>query len=268
MVSVYDTKDYKVFFNSWVLEQPKKGHGEYRRLAQKLNVSTTLISQIFNGEKHPSLEIALEIAEYLGLGELETEFWLLQVEYAKAGSQKLKERFGRQLTARQEKAKKIENRIRNEIELSSEAKSTFYSSWMYSGIRLMAAVPEYSNVATIAKQLNLPRATVQKIAEFLLQNGLINEKSGKLQVGSQSTHIGSSSFLVAKHHQNWRIQGFQKMVVEDPRNIFFTGPVALSAEASQEIHALILSFIEKWRGISGPSESEMVRCLNVDWFEI
>ncbi len=267
MVSVYDTKDYKKYFNSWVLEQPKKGHGEYRRLSQHLNVSTTLISQIFNGDKHPSLEVALEISEYLGHGDLETEFWLLQVEYAKAGSQKLKERFGKQLAARQEKAKKIENRIKKEMELSDEAKAIFYSSWMYSGIRLLCAVPEFSNVATIAQRLNLPRPTVQKIAEFLVQNGIIVEKGGKLQVSNQSTHIGSSSFLVAKHHQNWRIQGFQKMIVEDAKNIFYTGPVALSEEACQQIHAMVLNFIQEYRKISGPSDSETVRCLNIDWFE-
>jgi len=268
MVSVYDTKDYKVFFNSWVLEQPKKGHGEYRRLAQHLGVSTTLISQIFKGEKHPSLEIALDIGEYLGLNELESEYFLLQVEYAKAGSHKLKDKFGKQISARQEKAKRIENRIKKDFELADEDKAVFYSSWMYSGIRLLTAVPNHSNVATIAQKLNLPRSTIQKIVEFLLNKKLIQEKGGKLQVSNISTHIGSSSFLVNRHHQNWRIHGFQKMLADDSKNIFYTGPVALSDEATEHIQKMILNFIQEYHKVYGPSDSESVRCLNIDWFEV
>lgn len=38
---VYDYSDYKIFFNDWVEAQARGGHGEYRRLAQHLNVSST-----------------------------------------------------------------------------------------------------------------------------------------------------------------------------------------------------------------------------------
>lgn len=41
MTSIYQFDNYKKFFNSWIENQPKKGHGEYRRLALHLNVSTT-----------------------------------------------------------------------------------------------------------------------------------------------------------------------------------------------------------------------------------
>jgi uncharacterized protein (TIGR02147 family) len=267
MVSVYEYTDYKKFFNAWVESQPKKGHGEYRRLAQQLSISTTMVSQIFKGDKHLSLELVVELAEYLGLNDEESDFLILIVEWAKAGSVKLQNKLMNQIKSRQEKIKKIENRIKKEFEISEEAKATFYSSWLYSGVRLSTAVKETQDVSAIAKKLNIPRPVIQKIVEFLISNRLVEVVNDKLQASTVSTHIGSSSLLVAKHHQNWRLQGFHKMNYLDETNLFYTGPSALSVEACQEIQKQILKFIEQYRKTAGPSESEVTRCLNIDWFE-
>lgn len=71
--SIFTFDDYKKYFNEWVHNQPKHGHGEYRRLSISLGVSTTLISQIFKGDKQISLEMANELCEYLEL--LVTQIW-------------------------------------------------------------------------------------------------------------------------------------------------------------------------------------------------
>jgi uncharacterized protein (TIGR02147 family) len=128
MVSIYQFDSYKTYFNSWVEQQPKKGHGEYRRLSLALNVSTTMVSQIFNSEKDLSLEMACEMAEYLLLNDEEADYFLLLVEYSKAGSAKLRSRLQKQIKDRQEKAKKLENRLKNVTVLDIHAKQIYYSS--------------------------------------------------------------------------------------------------------------------------------------------
>jgi uncharacterized protein (TIGR02147 family) len=267
MVSVYDFKDYKEFFNKWVSSQPKNGHGEYRRVSIKLGISTTMVSQIFKGDKQLSLELSLELADYIGLNEEETDFFILLVEFAKAGSHKLQNKFLGQIKKRQEKVKKIENRIKKEFELSEEAKAIFYSSWIYSGVRLLTAVKGYQDASSIAKKLGLPRPVIQRVVDFLIQNRLVEVKKDLLVASDLSTHIGSSNMLVLKHHQNWRLQGFQKMNFNEESDLFYTGPTALSKEASQEIRNMILKFIESFRKTAGPSDSEETHCLNIDWFE-
>lgn len=265
-MSIYEFSDYKQFFNAWVLKQPNGGHGEYRRVSQSLGVSTTMVSQVFKGDKHLSLEMACELTEYLNLSDEETEYFLLLVEFNRAGSLKLQKKLGKQITIRQEKAKKIENRVTKDFELSEEAKVIFYSSWIYSGIRLLSAVPGYQDVVSISEKLNLSRNQVQKIVDFLIMHNLCQEKSGRITTGNVATHLGSSHLLAAKHHQNWRLQGFQKMSFQSDEDMFFTFPCALSKKDAEILQSKILQWIVEIRRVVGPSDSEIVRCLNIDWF--
>jgi uncharacterized protein (TIGR02147 family) len=270
-MSVYDFDDYKMFFNDWVQSQPREGHGEYRRLALSLGISTTLVSQVFRGGndqgKDLSLEMTAELCDYLSLNDDESEYLLLLVEFAKAGSTKLKKKFQRQIRQRQDKARKIENRVKKDIEMDETTKSIFYSSWIYSGIRILTDTELGNDAAEIAKRLHLPRNQVQKVIEFLLEHKLCLMKEGKLKMGPARTHIGSSNLLVVKHHQNWRLQAFQKMIQTDDDNLFYTSPMSLSFEVAEKIRRELPSFIEKISASVGPSKSETVRCLNIDWFE-
>lgn len=265
--SLYEYSDYKKFLNDWVEAQPKQGHGEYRRISLSLKVSTTMVSQVFKGDKHLSLEMACELCEYLSFDEDETEYFLLLVDYQKAGSHKLSNRFLKQIKKRQEQALKLENRIKKSSELSEADKAIFYSSWIYSGISLMTDIDSYNNAADISQKLNLPKNLVQRVISFLLEKGLCVEVAGKLKMGSTSTHVGSSNLLTVKHHQNWRLLGFNKMIFEDDRQLFFTGPMVMSQEVADEIRLQLPELIQDILKKVHPSKSEVVRCLNIDWFE-
>jgi len=267
-MSIYQFDDYKDFFNHWVSSLPKQGHGEYRRVALALNVSTTMISQVFKGDKELSLELACDLCEYLNMTEDETDFFLLLVEHRRAGSAKLQKRLYKQIKERKEKAQKLENRLKNEFTLSEEQRAIYYSSWMYSGISMMASCEKFNDSESIASKLNLPRNQVQKILDFLIQHGLLVLKKGELQLGPTQIFLGSSNMLVTKHHQNWRLQGMNKMVGTESKNLFYTCPMSLSEEVAEEIRHEISSLIDRSLKIVGPSKSESVRCLNIDWFEI
>jgi len=266
-MSVFEFDDYKDFFNHWVESLPKKGHGEYRRVAMALSVSTTMISQVFKGDKELSLELACDLCEYLNMSEDETDYFLLMVEHRRAGSVKLQKRLHRQIKERQEKAQKLENRLRKETQLSEETRAIFYSSWIYSGVRILASCDGYDDAAAISGKLNLPRNQVQKVLDFLLGHGLLVQKKGELQLGPTTTHIGSSNLLTVKHHQNWRLQGFNRMVQMEEKNLFYSGPMSLSEEVADKVRQEILNLLDHVYKVVPPSKSETTRCLNIDWFE-
>lgn len=265
-VSLYQHQDYKAYVNEWVESQPKQGFGEYRRMATALSVSTTMISQVFKGDKHLSLELASDLCDYFQLGEDETEYFLLLVDFARAGSHKLQTRFSRQIKTRQEKAKKLENRVKVS-ELNLEAKSIFYSSWLYQAVRMLADLDQHNEAESIARHLNLPKNQVQKVLEFLLQHQLLVEEKQKLRLGNARTHIGTSSPLVSRHHQNWRLQGMTKMVQADEDQFFYTAPMSLSKEVADWIRQELPAIVERINAKVLPSKSETVRCLSIDWFE-
>ena len=50
-------------------------------------------------------------------------------------------------------------------------------------------------------------------------------------------------------------------------HLFYTSPMSLSVEAAQHIRRMLPTLLEEVSRIVGPSASETVYCLNIDWFE-
>lgn len=268
MISIYQYESYKSFFNDWVAQQPKKGHGEYRRLAMALNVSTTMISQIFNSEKDLSLELACEMSDYLLLRDEESEYFLLLVEHSKAGSAKLKSRLMKQIKDRQDKAKKLENRVKAATTLGDQEKNLYYSNWTFQAIRLLAELSDINSVDHVVDRLALPKNQVIKTLDFLIKNGLVIQKGGKLSRGPTHVYLPASDSLVPKHHWNWRQLGIQKMTFNSDDHFFYTGQYSLSEKLADQIRKQLPDFIKDIVERVKPSESETIRCLNIDFFDV
>lgn len=53
----------------------------------------------------------------------------------------------------------------------------------------------------------------------------------------------------------------------DEKDLFYTAPMSLSKEVAERIRTQLPELIKQIIDQVGPSESEVVRCLNIDWFE-
>lgn len=267
MTDIFATRDYKAFIKAWLQAQPREGRGLLSRIAEKTGLSPGMMTHVLNGDRHFSPEAANEVAAFMSLNEEETDYFLLLVNYERAGTHALRERLKRKIISEQKKANELSKRMKPEHTLPETAKALFYSHWIYTGIRNMTACEAFKDVDKIASHLQVSRATAQRVIEFLLKNNLCVVKNGRLDVGPQVTHIGNETTLVSKHHQNWRLHGLTKMLEPNDKNVFFTSPISLSRETADVIRNKIPTFIEEIRNLVGPSPSEVVRCLNIDWFE-
>lgn len=264
MLSIFDFTNYREFLNTWIESQKNKIKGPQGRLAKAANISSSLMSMVLSNEKHLNLEQAAEIAEYIGLTDSETDYFYLLIEAGRAGTHKLK----KQLNARiEEQRKRLGNRIKQNIDLSNEIKSIYYSSWAYTGIRNYTATPGSHDVQSIAERFNISTTVAGEILNFLISHGLCKIENELLTYGPKKIHVHADSPFVNKHHQNWRIKALQKMEERKANDLFFTSPMSLSSEAAEKIKTKIPQLIEEIMEISGPSDSEIVRCLNIDWFE-
>lgn len=265
-MSVFESADYKEFLRSWVDERPNGGRGEYRKMAAHLAVSTTLISQVVNGDKHFSLEAANDLCEHVGLTDKEADYFLLLVERDRAGTHAYRQRLNRRLETLKQTALKLSERLQKDRDLSDREAAVYYSNWTYTGVTHLAACHSELEVSWIAERLKIPKSLAGKVMEFLLESGILVQKDGRTEVGVKYTHLSSGSPLVVKHHQNWRLQAFDKMAFANDEDLFYTAPMSLSEEAAKQIRAELPAFLEKIIKIVGPSPSEIVRCLNIDWF--
>ena len=237
------------------------------RWAESLSVHPTMMSQVLQGKKELSLEAADQLSGILNLTDSETDYFILLVQYERAGSDSLRKRLRRQIKAEQERSNHVGSRLKVSQVLDATAQSVFYSSWLYSGVRNIAALKEMNSAEEIAERLSLPREIIQLTMEFLLKHDLCTLDKGSLKVGPKRTHIDAGSPHVARHHQNWRNRAAEKTILRREKDLFFTFPMSLSEDDASEVRQLIPSWIEMIHSVVEPSASEAVRCLNIDFFE-
>ncbi len=261
---IYDFDDYRKFLQHWL--QAKGKHGILGKWAKAMNISSTLVSFVMSGKKDFTLEQASDLSDYLNLNEQESEYFLLLLEIARAGTEAYRNKLLKKKVLIQNKMNQITAKVGPHQELTDEIKGVFYSSWMYSGVRILSAIPQFQEPVTIARHLNLPTDTVAKVLGFLVENKLCKQEGGKFTYGPSKTHVNMHSPHVTKHHQNWRLRGTAAMELRDENDFFYTGPMAISADVAKEIRGLLLAHVEKVVKIAGPSDSEEAHCLNIDWF--
>lgn len=266
---IYDFIDYKKYVNARLEMMPKQGRGEYARIAIAANANKATISQIFKGEKHLSPEQAIRVAQHFTLSPKETSFFLLLVNYQKAGSADLQQHLKNEIDHAIEINRELSERLPKTRELSPEERAVFYSSWMYSAVRVLSSIPPFHTKAEIAKRLRLPHPLLDQILETLLQTGLCVEKDGKILPGPQSTFLPAKSPLVSRHHGNWRIKAMERHPqLKGNEELAYTSPLSLSSADVLKIREILAKTIERVDEIVAPSDCERIFCLNVDWFEV
>ena len=265
-MTIFEFEDYRKFIRFWVSSKDER-RGALTRMAEAMAVSTTMLSQVLAGDKNLSPEMADRLVGHLGLTEKESEFFFLLLDFQRAGTHSLKQRFKARMKVLSVQAKDLEHRVKKDQELEDFAKAIYYSSWIYTGVRNLSAITDFQNIDQISTQLQVSRETLMRVIHFLLENDLIKKEGERIQPKSKITHLPAKSPLVTKHHQNWRLRGFQKMDEFREDDFFFTGPMSMSRELAEQVRKELPTFLEKLGERLGPSSSEVVRCLNIDWFE-
>lgn len=266
-MTVFEFTEYKRYVEKRLRFMPGRGRGEFRKIADQLRMHPTMVSQVFKGDKNLTREQALELCNYFGLGELETEYFLALVDLERAGSEKLKMRIKKQIDSIKAQSLKLTNRLPSETRLTEEARAIFYSSWQYSGIRLLTSVEGYNDLDQIAEYFGISKAKAGKIIDFLVHTGLCISDDGRLKMGPKQTHIEADSPLIQRHHSNWRIKAMQRYESLTESELCYTGPMSVSNDDFSKIRELLVQLIQGTTRIATTSREEKLACLNIDWFE-
>jgi len=263
---IFDYENYKSFISQWIAQNSR---GALTRLSEATGVHKTTLSQILRGDKHFTLEQTVKVSKFIQLREVETEYLLILVELGRAGSVELSDILRKQIKERQKANRSLTSRVTRSKELSSEERSIYYSNWIYTAVKSLTAIEQFGQAREMAKHLGIDIRYVHRVLEFLLKTGLCVEKNGRLHPGTQMTHLEADSPLVARHHGNWRIKAMERHPVLAPEEeLSYTAPMTLSKSDIARVRTLIADLVQKTDEIVGPSPSEKLFCLNIDWFEV
>ena len=110
VLSLFSFSDYKAFIRTWIEQLPKQGRGEFARISRVTGIHKTTLSQIIKGSKDLSLEQAIKVTRHLGLNRIETEYFILLVDRARAGSEELRRHFEGLIEERRQAHSQLVNR--------------------------------------------------------------------------------------------------------------------------------------------------------------
>lgn len=267
-MDIYRYDSYHDVLKVWMLEQPNQGRGLSSKIARHLNISTVLVSQILSGTRLLQMDYAFQLAKFIGFTEQETEYFLLLIQYARAGTETYKTFILKQIKLLQKEQLEIKNHVAQDINLSEQDKAQFYSHWHYSAVRLTADIPDYNTAARISESLSIPVARVNEILEFLVRCKLCVLQNGKYKMAAQNTHLAAGSPWIYSRQLQWRQKAIQAMEMTSDRNMFYTGPMVLSKKDTLWVRDQLIDLISKINSRLKDSPSEELMCLNIDWFPV
>lgn len=266
-MDIFKFSKYKDFIQKWVESQSGRGRGQYGKMAEALGISSVLISQIFKGEKNLSLEHAYLLTEYLGLTPPERDYFILLVQFDKAGSHKLREYFQQQIkTIQKERSENLKQVLQQDISLSETDKAIFYSNWLYSAIRLQTSIKGFHTLDALTNYFQLPRDQVSEILNFLVDKNLIAKTDKGFEMGPQRTHLESNSPYIKARQISWRVKAFEKMDNKNSGHFFYTAPMSISEKQMQVLKEKLTDLIKELTHELINDEPEHLACLNIDLF--
>lgn len=267
-MEIYDFDDYRDFLREFIKNSPQKGYGKHAEMAEACGMNPATVTLVLKKDRDFTLDQAFEVGSFLGLNSFEMDYFFTSVNLQRAGKVTVRNFLKKKLNELKIAASDLQKRMGESKDLDENSKAQFYSNWYYSAVRLSTSIPEINTVDDISKKLNIPRAMVRSVVEFLGQNNLIKNENGKLSMAVQSTHLSAASPLVGRHHQNWRLKAFQHMDAISEDELFFTSPVSIAKSDIPLVRKALVQALDEVFKIVDPSKEEELACLNIDWFKI
>lgn len=260
--------NYRVFVRTYLNKRAPRGHGEITKLAKHIGVHAAFVSQVLGETKEFNMEQAFATAEYLQLTEAERKYFLLLWQRDRAGTKELRKYLESEIAALLKSLKVLANRLEEHRVLSDEDRAIFYSSWLYSGIRLYCSIGAGKTLEDICAHFDINRKKALDILDFMTRKELLVAGSGRYKMGSQHTHLPKDSVFNTRSHMNWRTKALQRHENMAEEEIAFTAPMSIAKADFLKIREKIFSCIQESIAIAKESEAEDVAFLNIDWLWI
>ncbi|WP_413582337.1 TIGR02147 family protein [Bdellovibrio sp. HCB288] len=267
---IFTQNDTSKLLRSFIASQPQKGRGLVKQLAEHLGVASPQVSQFLSGVKTITMDQAYLIGRFFSWSEIEMEYWLTLVDFERASHHEVKKHFKKKLESLKQESLKVSKAVTATTELSDSDKGQFYSSWIYSGIRLFCSMGNGKRIEEIHQAFSeFPVVDLNAVVEFLLQRQLL-KKTGLLhEMGTQRTFVPKGSPFLKQHQTNWRLRAVERANFISDEELMFTAPMSISEAGFKKVRRELQDWIKHISdNLVSYGEAEQVACLNIDFFRV
>lgn len=271
-LELFESTDYKAFLNAKLDEMDGQGRGARARMSKVIGCHTAYTAQVLRGSSHFSLEQGEAINDFLGHTESQGHYFLLLIQIERAGSEKLKKRFAKELQGLRDSHSLLKNRLDVREGLAEHEQITYYSSWIYGAVHALVSIPGYQSADRISQRLGIGALQAGETVEFLLRSGLLERgHKGELRIGKSQIHLGSDSPLISKHHMNWRLQAMRSLErgsLGEVAGTHYSSVISISKGDAKKIREKLVEALQTIRPIIHASKEEALYALSLDFFEV
>ena len=262
---LFSFNEYKDFLRHYV-KTHRAERGCIRRMAEAAGCQRSYMSQILGTHVHLTREQAWALCALFGLNDLEVQYFMALVEYARSGTKKYRESVEALLRSLRQKHDDLSERTtRARIESQDQAQEYYYC-WNLSAIQILVSIPEYQTVSKIAVKLSLDKKTVESALLKLAAMGLVAQEKERWSFRRDSIHIPKNSPYVAFHHRNWRDRAVLSAQHLDNEAIHYTMIQSVSRDALPKIRQIFLDAIEQANAVASPSTPQELLAIDCDLF--
>jgi DNA-binding HxlR family transcriptional regulator len=210
----------------------------------------------------------MRVADFLEVSAEEKHCFMLLVQKGKAGSITLENYYQAQILELRSKRQMVRERIQVKEELAFQDQMTYYSAWWFVAVHILCALPGTQTREELRQQLSLSAEVIDSTLKFLLEKGLIRQKSGQYSIGKRRIHLGTSSALLPRHHSNWRLRALQAVDHPKPGDLHYSGIIGISKKDGEKLRAMMLDFLQNSETIVRDSQEDTGYVMLLDFFEL
>lgn len=252
------------------IKQNQNLRGYSSLLAKAAGCSRSFLSQVLA----PNLDVdltrdhAIGLCQFWNYDELETNYFLLLVDLARARFPRLTEFLKSQIEKAKRDLKNLSRQVQKEPLSSLAAETHYYSKWETAAIHILLTIPEYRHVKKISERLQMELNEVEKILKNLIELDLVERNSSEYQPKNKDMNLSETSPLSAVNHANWRMKAVTALQKRGSDNLHFSSIFSMSREDLKKLREMIRKFILESRHMIINSPAEELVCLNIDCFKV
>ncbi len=269
--SIFDFQAYRSYLTSFIKSQPGGGRGFRARMAEAIGCQKGFISKVLDSESGSefSLEQGDRLNALLHHTEEESNYFLLMIQLARAGTPSLREHFRNQMKVVINRRLELRKDLRSRTVLSPEDQMRYYSHWYYAALGVAVSIPTLQTKEALAKALEIPLDVTTSALEFLVSRGFILQQGDHFRhPDQQQVHLPSSHALIGRHHTNWRLQALKSLDKERPQDLHYSYVVTMSQQDALQIRSYLVEAIKEVLARAAPSKEETLYSFCMDYFEV
>ena len=268
-MDIFRFTDYRKFIVAYIEAQPKMGRGQRAAIATAVNVKSGYVTQVLAGKAHFSQDQIHDLSEYLNFSDVEKDYFLLLLDYARVGSQSLKKYYKKKIRAFQNSNLSLRKQHKIPDSLSEKDTDLYFLRSDYRLVHLLLTVPHINSKKDLILKTKMPPEKVNEILDFLLSSKLISQnRSGNYECNEISIHLPEDASVIFSFHTQSRLKALNSLSQKGEFDFHYSSNMSISKEDFIIIKQCLVDAINRNKETIKKSDAEIICGFCLDFFEI